>query len=250
MKRPKLSVVVPAYNEEYNFKTGKFVGMLKWLEKQPYTKEVIVVNDGSSDKTPEMIKKRISKFKFAKMITTPHRGKAFAVKTGMLESKGKLVIFTDFDQSTPISESKKLMQKIKQGYDIAIGSREAKGAKREKEPLYRHLMGRVFNALVRIVLLNEFADTQCGFKMFTRQAAQKIFSQLKHYDQQRPKHASVGAFDVEVLFLARKMGFKVVEVPIVWKHFKTQKVNPVRDSTKMALEVLQIRLRDMFGKYE
>jgi len=250
MKRVFLSAVVPAYNEVDNLKTGEFTQMLKWLKQQPFSKEVLIVDDGSTDETAKLIEKKLARFNFARLIRNRHHGKAYTVKRGVLEANGQLVLFTDFDQATPIKEVKKLIKVVQRGKDIAIGTREGEGSKREQEPLYRHLMGRAFNLLVRLLVLPEFADTQCGFKLFRRRAGQEVFKRLKHYDKQKPKYASVGAFDVEVLYLAKKLGFQIGEAPVSWRHFKTRRVSPLRDSIKMALELLMIRVRDALGKYD
>lgn len=245
-----LSVIVPAYNEEKNLKTDHLLDMLAWLNKQKFSKEVMVVDDGSTDQTAQLVERKIKTFHFARVIKNRHRGKAYTVKTGILQAQGELILFTDFDQSTPIKEVKKLINKVEDGFDVVIGSREGKGAKREAEPLLRHLMGRVFNLLVRLVVIGDFADTQCGFKLFKHNAAQEIFKRLKHYDQQKPRTASVGAFDVEVLYLAKKFGYQIAEMPVFWRHYETERVSALRDSIKMALELVKIRIRDIFGYYD
>jgi dolichyl-phosphate beta-glucosyltransferase len=250
MNSVNLSVVVPAYNEEKNLRSGRLINMLKWLDEQKFSKEVILVDDGSTDNTADLVAKKLKKFTFARVIRNRHHGKAYTVKTGILKSEGDLVLFTDFDQSTPIQEVEKLMAKIRAGFDVVIGSREGKGAKREAEPILRHLMGRVFNFLVRLLVIGDFADTQCGFKLFKHNTAREIFKRLKHYDQQKPKTASVGAFDVEVLYLAKKFGYKIAEIPVYWRHYETERVSALRDSVKMGLELLKIRIRDIFGYYD
>ncbi|MBU1931233.1 glycosyltransferase [Patescibacteria group bacterium] len=250
MKKVFLSVIIPAYNEEGNLSDNRFVQMLNWLKKQPFSQEVIIVDDGSTDQTAKLVAELIQPFKFARLIRNRHHGKPYTVKRGILESCGQLVLFSDFDQATPISEVKKLIKKARSGFDVVIGSREISGAKREKEPGYRHLMGLVFNFLVRLVVFDDFTDTQCGFKLFSQASSRAIFKRLYHYDKHKPKHALVGAFDVEVLYLAKKLGYKIAEVPVNWRHYKTKRINPLRDSISMTLEVLAIRFRDALGDYD
>jgi hypothetical protein len=167
------------------------------------------------------------------------------------EAKGKYVLFTDFDQATPVSEVEKLLPFMEKGYQIAIGSREVKGSKREKEPWYRHLMGKVFNVIVQLLTVRGILDTQCGFKLFTNLAAKDLFSSLVVYDKTEKveKHAFTGAFDVELLFIAQKRGYRIAEVPVAWKHTPTERVHPIRDSIRMFIDVIKIRGIDLVGRY-
>jgi hypothetical protein len=167
----------------------------------------------------------------------------------MLSATGEWRLFTDFDQSTPISEVEKLCE-YKEDFEVVIGSRELAGAKREKEPLHRHIMGRGFNILVQILAVPGIYDTQCGFKLFSAQATEKLFSKLVVYGRSeiRPD-AFTGAFDVEALYLAKKFKFPVKEVPILWKHNKTDRVSPVKDSLRMLRDILRVRVADLLGKY-
>ncbi len=245
-----LSIVIPAYNEEDNFQAGVLEKVDAYLSKRNYLWEVVVVDDGSVDQTPVLLRKFTRGKKNWHFLERKHQGKAGAVTEGVLVAKGENILFSDFDQATPLDQVEKLLQKIKQGYQIVVGSREIKGAKREKEPFYRHLMGKGFNLLVRILVINDIHDTQCGFKLFTRQAAEKIFPQLKVYKKRKIADAYTGAFDVELLFLAKKNGLKVAEVPVDWCHVKTTRVNPIKDSLRMFFDVLKIRLYDFLGKYE
>lgn len=180
----------------------------------------------------------------------PHQGKAAAVATGVRLAQGENILFTDFDQATPLAEIEKLLPFLKKGYDIIIGSREVKGAKREKEPFYRHLMGKVFNLVVKLFAFKGIEDTQCGFKLFKAKAAKELFPQLQVYRSTKIKNAFTGAFDVELLYLARKKGYQIAEVPVFWQHYKTTRVNPVRDSLRMFSDVLKIRLYDLLGRYK
>jgi len=249
-KKPLLSIIIPAYNEEDNFNRGVLTNVDLYLKRQPYESEVIVVDDGSTDNTVSCIKSWIETKKNWKLIENPHKGKARTVATGVLQAKGSNILFTDFDQATPIEELDRLFPFIKNGYALAIGSREIKGSKREKEPSYRHLMGRIFNILVQIVAVPGIQDTQCGFKLFTAKAAHELFNSLQVYKNGKEKTAYTGAFDVELLYLAQKRKLRVAEVPVSWRHVSTERVNPIRDSIRMLWDLLRIRLVDFLGKYE
>lgn len=249
-QKPYLSVVVPAYNEEPNFQKGTIDQVPEYLAKQSYSYEVIIVDDGSEDATAKLAADFAKKHKNIRVIKNPHQGKAETVKTGVINAKGELVLFTDFDQATPISEVEKLLPLFPQ-YDIAIGSRQLPGAKREKEPIYRHLMGLGFNLVVQAIAVRGIWDTQAGFKCFKGEVAKKLFGRLKVYGAARKvKGALVTAFDVELLFLAQKMGYKIKEVPIAWHHVATTRVSPLKDSLRMFRDVVKVRLNDLAGVYK
>lgn len=249
MEKIYLSVVIPAYNEANNFKKGVLESVDQYLHKQKYRCEVIIVDDGSLDETVELVKTFIKNKKNWRLICSSHKGKAMAVTKGISVAKGKNILFTDFDQATPIDQVEKLLAKVNEGFELVIGSREIKGAKREKEPLHRHLMGKVFNILVRIFVIGDICDTQCGFKLFTKEAVGKIFPKVKVYKERKVSDAYTGAFDVELLFLAKKNNLRIKEVPILWCHVKTTRVNPVKDSLRMFFDILKIRFYDLVGKY-
>ncbi len=249
-KAPYLSVVIPAYNEKANFKKGVLEQVNTYLKQREYSFEVIVVDDGSTDATADLVEKWIVGKGNWKLIRKPHKGKAPAVTAGIKEAIGEIIVFTDFDQATPISEIEKLLPFMKKGYSIAIGSREVKGSRREEEPWHRHLMGRGWNIIVQIVALRGIHDTQCGFKLFKADSAKKLFDGLYVYKDAIEKEAYTGAFDVELLYLAQKKGLQIAEVPVHWKHIDTDRVNPIRDSVRMFIDLLKIRLADVMGKYE
>ena len=249
-ENPHLSVIIPAYNEEPNFKKGTIDQVPDYLAKQEYSYEVLIVDDGSEDNTAKLALEFAKRHKNIRVIKNPHQGKAETVKTGVQEAKGELILFTDFDQATPISEVEKLLPYFPE-FDIVIGSRQLPGAKREKEPIYRHLMGLGFNLVVQAIAVKGIWDTQAGFKCFKSKVAKQLFAKLKVYGVgKKVKGALVTAFDVELLFLARKNGYKIEEVPIVWHHVATSRVSPIKDSLRMFRDVVRVRLNDLQGVYK
>ncbi len=249
-QKPHLSVVIPAYNEEANFIKGSIDDVPKYLSSQEYTSEIIIVDDGSDDKTAELAEKFAKKNDSVRVIKNPHQGKAETVKKGVEEANGEYILFTDFDQATPIHEVEKLMNYFPE-YDIVIGSRQLPGAKREKEPFHRHLMGLVFNIIVQIIAVRGIWDTQAGFKCFKADIAKDLFKMLKVYGKgKKVQGALVTAFDVELLFIAKKHNFKIKEVPIIWHHVATSRVNPIKDSIRMFKDVVRIRFNDFRGVYK
>ncbi len=247
--KPHLSVVIPAYNEEPNFKRGTIDEVPKYLDKQSYSSEVLIVDDGSEDRTATLADAFAKKHENVKVVKNPHQGKAETVKSGVVEANGELILFTDFDQATPLSEVEKLLPLFPE-FDIVIGSRQLPGAKREKEPIHRHLMGLVFNLIVQAIAVRGIWDTQAGFKCFKADVAKNLFSKLKVYGKgKKVKGALVTAFDVELLFLAKKHGYKIKEVPIIWHHVATSRVSPIKDSLRMLRDVIKIRLNDIKGVY-
>ncbi len=245
----ELSVVIPAFNETENFNAGKLQQVADYLTKKKLGWEVIVVDDGSTDGSNKKIREWVAGQRGWRFVQNKHQGKAATVMTGMNEAKNDYILFTDFDQATPIGEVEKLLPFIDKGCDIIIGSREVKGALRLKEPKYRHLMGRVFNWVVQIFAIQGIHDTQCGFKIFKKSTATDLFKRLRIYRPRPEKHAFTGAFDVELLFLAVKNKLEVAEVPVHWYHAPTTRVNPVRDSLRMFIDVVKIRLADLMGQY-
>jgi len=250
---PFLSIVVPAYNEEKRL-PATIEQICQYLRRQDYASELVVVDDGSHDQTVEVAQRAMSEAGQSvccHVIENDHRGKGYTVRTGMLAAKGKYVLFSDADLATPIEETKKLLDQLEAGYDMAIGSREGMGARRLAEPWYRHVMGRVFNLLVRLIAGTNFQDTQCGFKAFRREVARELFESVKLYgeDAKVIQESAVTAFDVEVLFLALRRGFRVAEVPVQWRYGDETKVNPLRDSIRNFKDVLRVRLNDWRGVY-
>lgn len=246
---PYLSVVVPAYNEEARL-PATLARIGEFLASRPYESELIVVDDGSSDETAARALEKRPFTGAYRVISQPHRGKAAAVRLGVMEARGRNILFTDADLSTPIEAVDDLLAEIERGADVAIGSREGASARRIGEPFYRHLMGRAFNRIVQFVAVPGIDDTQCGFKLFTCRAARVIFPALRlHQSNHRLRGPKVSAFDVEILFLARRYGFEIAEVPVVWKHVPGSKVRPALDSFRMLLDVFRVRLNALLGKY-
>lgn len=248
MKQPFLSVVIPAYNEEMNIRLGALDRVSRYLERVAYSWEVIVVDDGSTDATRRLLGEFRSNKGFT-VIENPHQGKAATVITGMLAARGAIVLFTDLDQAAPIREVEKLLPWFEKGYEVVIGSRSDR---REGAPMLRLLMARGFMMLRTIMLgLGGIRDTQCGFKAFRRDIAHDIFGRLKLYGTGHRVSGSMvtAGFDIEVLFLARKLGYRIQEVPIEWHYVETRRVNPLKDSWQALLDILKIRLNAWRGWY-
>ncbi|MEK7129549.1 MAG: dolichyl-phosphate beta-glucosyltransferase [Patescibacteria group bacterium] len=248
MKQPFLSVVIPAYNEETNIRLGALDRVSRYLEHVAYSWEVIMVDDGSTDATRRLLDEFRSNRGFT-VIENPHQGKAATVITGMLAARGDIVLFTDLDQAAPIREVEKLLPWFEKGYDVVIGSRSGR---REGAPILRLLMARGFMILRTIVLgLGGIRDTQCGFKAFRRDIASDIFGRLKLYGTGHRVSGSMvtAGFDIEVLFLARILGYRMKEVPIEWHYVETRRVNPLKDSWQAFLDILNIRLNAWRGWY-
>lgn len=245
-----LSVIVPSYNEQKNIRRGVLDQILKYLNTQKYEWELIFSDDGSTDGTAEVLDTFATKDKRVKVLHNIHAGKGPTVQSGMLKAAGQWRLFTDFDQSTPLKEVEQLLS-YQGEYDIMIGSREIQGAKRDQEPWYRHLMGRGFNFLVQLLAVPGIQDTQCGFKLFSAETAQQLFSNLVIYGRhQERSDAYTGAFDVEALYLANKHHYRIKEVPVLWKHHETNRVSPIKDSLRMLFDILKIRWADLTGKYK
>ncbi|NDJ35529.1 MAG: glycosyltransferase family 2 protein [Chloroflexi bacterium] len=237
---PRLSIIIPAYNEERRL--GRSLQqVVAFVQAQDYPIEVIVVNNNSSDATPHIAEEFAEEFAFIRAMHEPTQGKGAALKTGIMAGRGDILFICDADLSMPIEEVAKFMPPHLNGYDIAIGSREIAGSVRIGEPEYRHIMGRVFNFIVRLFAIPKIHDTQCGFKAFRREVAQEVF----------PKQTFDGwGFDVEVLFIALRRGYGIVEVPITWHYMPESRVKPIQSSLEMFRDVLQVRLNGMRGVYD
>lgn len=243
----KLSVVIPAYNESENLKKGVLDEVKDFLKQKNLDYEILIVDDGSTDKTVEIINKYFSQDKNLRLIQNSHGGKAMAVMTGMLSSTGDIVLFTDMDQATPITQLDKFLPKFEEGYDIVIGSRQG----RQGAPLMRKLAAWGFSVLRGIILGLPFKDTQCGFKAFNKKAVEKIIPRIKNeWGVLHFKGGAVNAgFDVEVLYLAKKYGFKIAEVGVEWNYVDTERVQVIKDALAAIYDMLRIRWNDLRGKY-
>ncbi len=246
----KLSVIVPSYNEAKNFGRGVLDEVITYLEQQPYSWELVLTDDGSTDSTVALLKEFARGKEQVKIVENPHRGKGPTVSAGMLAATGDFRIFTDFDQSTPISEVEKFIPFIDDGYEVVIGSRAVQGARRQDEPLHRHLMGKAFNILVQLIAVPGIYDTQCGFKLFSAKSAEELFPKLQVYGDKARQDAFTGAFDVELLLLARRFGYRIAEVPVIWHHHETDRVSPLKDSVLMLRDIVIIRLNDLQRRYK
>lgn len=234
-----LSIIFPAYNEE-----GRIVSTLKktisFLDEQSYSYEILVIENGSQDRTYEVASELIPLCPSLRVIHEIKRGKGLAVKRGMLEAVGEYRFICDVDLSMPIEQVNNFLPPNKIG-EITIASREAPGAIRYNEPEYRHIIGRIFNLLVRVLALPGLHDSQCGFKCFSARAAEMLF----------PYQTITGwTFDVEILYVARKLGFSINELGILWYHDTHSKIKVVKDSFQMLLDLIRIRWNDLRGKYE
>ncbi|MDE3089773.1 MAG: glycosyltransferase family 2 protein [Chloroflexota bacterium] len=249
--RPFLTVVIPAYNEERRL-PQTLQGVTDYLAQQAYASEIIVVDDGSQDQTGDVVEAFRAAHPNVALIRNDHRGKGYAVHTGVGAARGHILLLFDADSSTPIQDVGKLLPWFERGFAIVIGSREGAGAQRIKEPFYRHLMGRVFNFVVRLLAVRGIDDTQCGFKAFRDDVAREIFARTQLYRDgtQRVTGAMVTAYDVEVLFLGQKLGFKIKEVPVEWRYGTESKVNPLKDSWRNFRDVVMVRWNDLRGKYD
>lgn len=249
MAKVHLSVVIPSYNEMANLQKGTLDKVKKYLDHQKYPYEIIVVDDGSTDGSREFVAQFIENNPYTQLIQNNHTGKAGAVTAGMLKAKGENVLFTDMDQATPIEEVEDLLPFIKKGYQVVIGSRnERKGA-----PLSRKFMSAANITLRKIIVgLPDINDTQCGFKLFTRESSQYIFGKIKkiHNGFRTIKGSAVTAgFDLELLLLAENKNFIIKEVPVRWLYVETRRVNPINDSINGLRDLFKVRYNKQKGIY-
>lgn len=225
-----ISIVIPAFNEEERLPLS-LRKILDFFENRTETVEILVVDDGSTDNTVPIIHEQ---FPDIQVIQLPkNTGKGAAIRKGMLAAMGNYILFCDADLSTPIYEIEKLIPKLKDNYDISIGSRALDPSLiKLHQPFYREFMGKTFNKIVQLFTFSGISDTQCGFKLFKKNVAHQLFSQSV---------INGFSFDVEILYLAHKAKFKIAEVPVEWYNDAKTKVNPITDSTKMFFEILKIR---------
>lgn len=243
-----LSVVIPCYNEEQNIRLGALDKVALYMEKRDYAWEVLVVDDGSTDASLSLIKQFCRVNQGFKLIANQHQGKAGTVVAGMLAAAGDFILFTDLDQATPLDQVKKLLPFTKD-YDVVIGSRKGR---RAGAPLLRRLMGPGFMLVRNLILgLGKLSDTQCGFKLFKRVVARDVFPKLKLYSSHKfisgPRVTA--GFDVEVLYIAQHLGYKIKEVPVEWHYVDTRRVSPFQDSFDALVDIIAIRLNSLRGIY-
>lgn len=239
-KSPLLTIVIPAYNEALRL-PRTLPQVVHFVDTQDYDIEVLIVNNNSKDETRQIADEFAARYAYMHVMDEPVQGKGAAVRTGMLAGRGDYLFIADADLSMPIPEVVSFLPPNCEEYDVAIGSREVLGAIRYDEPEYRHLMGRVFNLIVRLLAVPGFQDTQAGFKCFRREAARDILAR---------QTVNGWAFDVELLYIALQRGYKIIEVPISWHYRPNSRINPLKDSFEMFIEVWKIRQKGKRGVYE
>ncbi len=247
---PKLSLVIPAFNEAARI-GATLAAAAAYLATLPYETELVLVDDGSSDATASIASDIARGQPGIEILTVPHAGKAAAVRAGMRHASGDLIAFTDADLATPLPYLEEFVSAVEAGHEVVIGSREGTESRRIGEPAYRHVMGRVFNRVVQLLLLPGFDDTQCGFKLFSREAALDILDRSRLYAEATPViGARVTAFDVEMLVIARVRGHRILARPVVWTYGSRSTVDPVRDTINNLLDIARVYLNLRKNRYK
>lgn len=238
--RPELTIIIPAYNEARRLPES-IARLQTYLEKQPFLSEVIIVDDGSDDTTAAVVRSWMGRWHALRLIITPHQGKGAAARAGALAAQGAWIYLADADFSVPVEEMARFLREPPARADLRIGSREATGAQRFGEPYFRHVMGRIFNLVVRALAVRGVSDTQCGFKLIRREVARDLFL-----------HQTVPGwgFDVELLYIARARGYSIREIPVPWYYRSGSKVRPGRDTFSMLRDLFAIRRNAARGKYQ
>lgn len=234
-----LSIIIPAYNEEMRI-VSTINSIISFVEAQPFKTEVLVVDNGSTDRTGDIVSEISVKYPYVKCLHEPVRGKGAAVKNGVLSAKGEYILLCDADMAVPVNNVSKFLPQTEGIFDIVIGSREATGSTRYNEPVFRHIIGRIFNFMVQLFVLPGVKDTQCGFKLFRHEVACDLF-----------KSSTINgwSFDVEVLYIARLRGYDIIEAPVDWYYGKFSRINVFCDSFHMLKEIFKIRLNALRGVY-
>ncbi len=242
MSSPQISIVIPAYNESARIEMA-LARVLACAKERHWDAEVLVVDDGSTDDTVVIVQRWMAEHPNLYLFENPgNRGKGYSVRNGLLQALGEIVMFTDADLSAPIEEAERLLEAIYAGADVAIGSRWLdKQRQTRHQPLYRRFFGRCYNSLTRLVMGLPYKDTQCGFKAFRRSAARLIFP-LQTIER--------WGFDPEILFIALKLGFRVIEVPVTWGHDERSRISYLRDGSQMLREMVEIRSNSLRGRYD
>lgn len=239
-EKPYLSIIIPALNEEHRLPRS-FEQIDAFLATQEYTAEVVVVDNGSTDNTAQFVRDYAQDHPYVRLIELTERGKGLAVRAGMLQAHGDYRFICDADLSMPIEEISKFLAPEHANCDLVIGSREGKGAQRIGEPEYRHVMGRVLNWIVKLTAVYQFEDTQCGFKLFTAEAAEDLFS---------VQQMNGIGFDVEIIFIALRRGYRIADQPITWYYDADSRMRLIQDSLHILVEIWQIRQNWRKGIYE
>jgi dolichyl-phosphate beta-glucosyltransferase len=247
--KPFLSIIIPCYNEKENLQRGVLEEVYQFLLQEKFSWEVIISDDGSTDESRDLIKKVIGNEKNVFLLTNKHGGKPAAIWSGIQKSQGEYILFTDMDQSTPIDQITKF-EPYFSSYDLVIGSR---GGKRENFSWFRKLGSFIFRNIRKLILLRDINDTQCGFKSIKTQVAKKIFPQLEFFKNHREiKGWKVTSFDVELLFLAEKYGYRIKEIPVEWVDrdiSKGKERSYLKESKEMFEQLFRVRINDINGKY-
>ncbi len=244
-----LSIIIPAYNEETNIRLGALEKVARYLNSQSYSWEVLIVDDGSKDASVQLIEEFVKDNASFRIIKNPHQGKAATVITGIMSAKGEFILFSDLDQATPLRELEHVLPWFSKGFDVVIGSR---AGRREGAPLLRRVMARGFMFIRTVFLgLRGISDTQCGFKAFRKDVARKIVGKLSLYGTQKTVSGAMvtAGFDIELLFIAKTLGFAIKEVPVEWHYVETRRVNPLFDTWQGLYDVFSIRLQAWRGVY-
>ena len=241
MSSPRYSIVIPAYNEAARI-VATLEGVVECVRRRGWDAEIIVVDDGSHDTTADIVRSVAASAPEVRLLqNAENRGKGYSVRKGMLQASGEIVLFTDADLSAPLEEAEGLFKAIAEGADIAIGSRWLERARQTiRQPLYRRFFGRCFNGVTRAIMGLPYADTQCGFKAFTREAAQSVF---------RLQTIERWGFDPEILFIARKHGLRVAEIPVSWAHDERTRMSYLRDGMRMLEDIAIVRWNALLGRY-
>jgi dolichyl-phosphate beta-glucosyltransferase len=252
-KKIFLTVLIPCYNEEENLKRNVLKEVFDYLKNKEFSWEVVVSDDGSSDKSREIVKKQIQTLKAFRLLENPHGGKPSTLNFGIKSAKGEYILFTDMDQSTPIAELDKLLPFVDKGFKAVVGSR---GLTRKDFPLYRKFGAYVFSTVRRMMILPHIVDTQCGFKLFETKLLRDVFPKLEYFrKKQEVKGWKVTSFDVELYHLIEKKGEKIKEVVVDWKDRDVSKTKGgtlskyIKESKEMLMQILRVKINDLKGKY-
>lgn len=254
MEKVFLSVIIPCYNESENLKRGVLEEIRKFLLSKKFSWEVIISDDGSTDLSRELIKRQINNWENFRFIDSPHGGKPSALLQGIKAAKGEYVLFSDMDQSTPIDQVEELLPQLKEGYEIVIGSR---GLQRKNFPLYRRVGSIIFITVRKLFLLPEIDDTQCGFKLFKKEVVEKAFPKLEFFKKKgKISGWKVTSYDVELLYIIKKMGYKIKEVTVNWRDEDISKSKGggleryIKESQDMFGQIIRVKLNELKGLYK